>query len=104
MDTLHTRLKERALSALHNPFEVNDEALERACEEALELTENKPLPLTHLVDLALFRLKLFLKIEPSETDIDLARFALKKAASMRMQEGEIGGAIVSGQRESLWDF
>lgn len=92
----------RARQSLFNKAEVSEALAKQAMEEARALSKKKTIPKPSLMDLAMFRLKLLLKIEPTQLDQILANEALKEAAAIRDDKGE-GGVVRYGQRASeLW--
>ena len=97
-------LETQAKTSLLNQEEVTQAVLERASLQALELVENKPIPTTMLVDLAMLRLMLLLKVQPTELEAQLANQALKKAQSLQVSEtGTISSSVIAyGDRESIW--
>lgn len=105
MEELTQKLLLKAQRSLHNPSEVTTEIASESLSEAMELVESKPIPTTMLLDLALLRVKLNLKVELSEYEEKQQLFILKRAESMRVDElGESVSAFVSGVRESEWDM
>lgn len=105
MEEMILKLESRAKSALYNPEAVTPEALEQAMSEALALTEEKPIPEPMKLDLAMFRLKMILKVEPSDLDQSLAETAIKAAQKMRTTEdGTFASAtyIFEGRRSETW--
>lgn len=107
LSELVAKLQSRAETSLLNQAELTPQALETAASEAMELTENKPIPTTMLLDLAMLRLMLLLKVEPTELAIQLATQAIKKAGSLKVDDGGevVSGsdAIAYGERFSLWN-
>lgn len=97
-------LETQAKTSLLNQEEVTPAVLERASLQALELVESKPIPTTMLVDLAMLRLMLLLKVQPTELEAQLANQALKKAQSLQVSEtGTISSSVIAyGDRESIW--
>ncbi|WP_298053836.1 hypothetical protein [uncultured Campylobacter sp.] len=89
----------RARQSLFNKAEVSEALAKRAMEEARALSKKKAIPKPSLMDLAMFRLKLLLKIEPTQLDQILANEALREAAAIKNDDGS-GGIIKSGQRKS----
>lgn len=73
--------------------------MEIALKEAKDLTKNLPLPEALILDIAMFRLKLLLKIEPTELDLILFRDALKMAEKFN-ENGEIVSNALYGMRKS----
>lgn len=61
-----------------------------------ELVNHKMIPEPMLLDLAYFRLKFLLKIEPTELDLILMKEALKMADKTSTQ-----GEIISGSRYGM---
>ena len=101
---LMSLLETQAKTSLLNQEEVTQAVLERASLQALELVENKPIPTTMLVDLAMLRLMLLLKVQPTELEAQLANQALKKAQSLQVSESGVtsSSVIAYGDRESIW--
>ncbi|QKF64565.1 hypothetical protein [Campylobacter corcagiensis] len=90
----------RAKQSLYNPEEITEQMVEIALKEAKELTQNKPLPEPMIMDLAMFRLKLLLKIEPTELDLILMKEALKMAEKIEGESGELITQTIYGIRKS----
>jgi hypothetical protein len=105
---LVAKLQSRATQSLFNQEEVTPEVVETAAMEAMELTENKPIPTTMLLDLAMLRLMLLVKAEPTELAIQLANQAIKRAQSLKVNDegAAVSGsdAIAYGDRPSSWDL
>jgi hypothetical protein len=57
MEELAQKLLAKAQRSLYNLSEVTPELCLESLQEALELTQNKPIPTTMLLDLSLIRLK-----------------------------------------------
>lgn len=105
MEELIIKLESRAKAALHNQAEITPERLEAAMTEALELTESKPIPEPMVIDLAILRLKMILKVEPSEFDMKLGSDAIKAATRMKVLDDGSGtpSSYAFGEREgSVW--
>lgn len=100
---MNKKLKLRAKQSLQNEAEITDKIVEIALKEAKDLTKNLPLPEALVLDIAMFRLKLLLKIEPTELDLILFRDALKMAEKFN-ENGEIVSNTLYGMRKSefLW--
>ncbi|EJP76213.1 MULTISPECIES: hypothetical protein [Campylobacter] len=96
------QLYNRARQSLLNQAEVTQELCKKAAQEAQELTQNKQIPTPMLLDLAMFRLKLHLKVEIEEWEASLAKEALKLAQSLKSSDNEPGTCSV-GMRESIFD-
>lgn len=96
---LESELYKRAQSSLFNPTEVSREAVSLALREARELTREKKIPAPNLLDLAMLRLKLLLKVEPSALDEELARAALKSAQNLKDTDA---GLYSFGMRSSIF--
>ena len=100
-------LEQRGSTSLLNPDELTPEVLSAVAKESLELTEGKTIPKAMLLDIAIFRLKLHLKIEVSETDETLYKQAIKKVHStpLTSDDGtETSTQVKYGQRSSQWDM
>lgn len=104
--TLATLLGQRAKRTLNNPAQIQSEDLTQASSEALELVENKPIPQTMLLDLAIFRLMIALQMQPTELETNLANQALKKAQNLKLDDsGVVVASLVKyGDKESIWDM
>lgn len=88
---------------MQNKTEVTTEVLSLALNEAIELIENKPLPQAMLIDLAMFRLRLILKVANiSEIDVKLADMALAKAKTIKLDATAPSPTIRYGKRDSQW--
>lgn len=96
---MNEKLKLRAKQSLQNKAEITDQIVEIALKEAKDLTKNLPLPEALVLDIAMFRLKLLLKIEPTELDLILFRDALKIAEKFN-ENGEIASNTLYGMRKS----
>lgn len=98
----------RAKTSLFNSNEVTPELCEVACVEAKELTDNKPIKTTMLIDLAIVRLKLHLKVEVDPIEEKLAMNAIKESKLIPATEStgaEIKkSTIKTGIRTSEWDM
>ncbi len=99
MEEMIQKLLSRAKQSLYNRSEVTQEIATQAMQEALELTANKTIPTANLMDLAMFRLMLLLKVEPSEVQIMLAQNAIKAAQALKNSDGT-GGGVAYGSRKS----
>jgi len=105
-----SKLLARAKTALFNQSEITQELCETAWSEALDLTNNKPIPETMLLDLAFMRLKLHLKIEVDETESKLAFMAIKEADRRSVTIDSNGvvsssdAGIKTSKRISRWDM
>jgi hypothetical protein len=99
-----TALELRAKTALSNLDEVTPAMLEQALSEALELTDNKPIPQVMLVDLAMFRLMLSVKAIPTEMDERLANAAISRAQKTKDVADSATSApfVKYGNRSSEW--
>ena len=98
---LAVQVQKKATTALLNPDEVTTQLAETAAGEALELVQNKEIPDAMMVDLALFRLKLWLKVEIDEHDKKLADAAIKMANGKDMASGKTTHCVVKN-RISEW--
>jgi len=96
---LESELYKRAQGSLFNPTEVSREVVSLALREARELTGHKKIPSPSLLDLAMLRLKLLLKVEPSALDEELARNALKSAQNLKDTDV---GMYSYGMRSSIF--
>lgn len=97
---MEEKLTLRAKQSLKNEAEITQELVKIALKEAKDLTKNKPLAEPMLLDLAYFRLKLLLKIEPTELDLILMKEALKAAEKIDEQGGDILTNTKFGMRVS----
>lgn len=106
MTELELKLDAKAKRVLRNPNEVDEELVVLSLGEAKELTDNKPIKETLLLDLALLRLKTNLKIELSEHEEKYYLSIIKQAQNMPVAsaDGQSSGGAVSGKRESVWDM
>lgn len=105
MNETELELQEKALRALHNISEITPELVVLALSEAIELSESKPISKTLLLDLALLRLKLNLKMELSEYEEKHMRYIISKAEAIRVDDsGEANGSFAYGERRSEWDI
>lgn len=105
MEELILKLESRAKAALYNPNEVTEAVLLAAMTEALELTENKPIPEPMVIDLAILRLKMILKVEPSEFDMKLGSDAIKAATRMKIMDDGSGAPscyAFGGREGGVW--
>lgn len=106
MEELTNKLLSKAQRSLYNTTEVTLELCQESLAEAMELTSNKPIPTTMLLDLALMRLKLNLKTELSEFEEKQMLFIIKKADEMKIDAVtlEPTSYFSAGARESEWDM
>lgn len=75
--TLTSKLSERAQSALLNPSEITPQALDTATAETMEMLFGRELPMWRALDIAMFRLHLLLKSQPSELETKMYEAAVK---------------------------
>jgi len=100
----------RATTALFNQSEITQELCDTAYGEALDLTGNKPIPVTMLLDLAFMRLKLHLKVEVEDVESKLAFMAIKEAERTSVVVGSDGvlsaldTGVKTSKRRSEWDM
>ncbi|AQW80785.1 hypothetical protein CPIN17261_1331 [Campylobacter pinnipediorum subsp. pinnipediorum] len=80
----------RAQSVLLNPDEITDDALDVAVGETLEECQGKSVKSWVMMDFAMIRLKVYLKIALSEEDIVM----LKNARA------EIGKSVLEGETKT----
>mgnify|MGYP003546377714 FL=1 len=106
MSELEEMLFQKARRVLRNPLEVTDDVVILSLQEAKELTENKPIAQTLLLDLALLRVKLNLKIELTEFEEKSILSILKRADAMSINELNevVNHTILFGTRSSIWDI
>lgn len=105
MEELTQKLLTKAQRSLYNQAEVATELCLESLLEAIELTQNKPIPTVLLLDLALMRLKLNLKVELSEYEEKQQLFILKKADSLKIDDAGVEISSFSvGVRVSEWDM
>ena len=106
MNELETKLLEKAQRVLYNPQEVTEDVVILSLNEANDLIENKPIPQTLLLDLALLRIKENLKVELTEYEQKTILSILNRAAKISVSvSNEIYKYSVGyGSRESEWDM
>jgi hypothetical protein len=106
MEELTNKLLSKAQRSLYNLSEVTQELCLESLQEAMELTQNKPIQQTMLLDLALMRLKLNLKTELTEFEEKQMLFIIKKADEMKIDAVtlELTSYFSAGARESEWDM
>ncbi len=106
MNELETKLLEKAQRVLFNPQEVTEDVVILSLNEANDLIENKPIPQTLLLDLALLRIKENLKVELTEYEQKTILSILNRAAKISVSvSNEINKYSVGyGSRESEWDM
>lgn len=106
MSQLEEMLFQKAKRVLMNPLEVTPDVVALSLQEAIELTENKPIAQTLLLDLALLRVKLNLKIELTEFEEKTILNILKKADQISINELNevVNHTILFGSRSSSWDI
>lgn len=68
LGSFYLELEARAKSSLHNPSAISKKALEVACSETMQECEGKDVKQWAMMDFAMIRLKLYLKVELSEFD------------------------------------
>lgn len=105
-DSLKNLLGLRAKTSLLNPFEVTDDVLEHASGEALELALGRDIPSAMLLDIAIVRLKLWLKVDVEPSEMTLYTHALKKAMALPLinPNGEKVHVIRVGRKPSDQEF
>lgn len=98
-------LELRAKTSLLNPLELTQEVLVNASNEAIELTQGKNISQAMLLDIAIVRLKLWLKAEVSENEMTLYHQAMKLAMAtpLMKSDGEIVRGIRFGHKRSEQD-
>ena len=106
MSELEEMLFQKARRVLRNPLEVTEDVVILSLQEAKELTENKPIAQTLLLDLALLRVKLNLKIELTEFEEKSILSILKRADAISINELNevVNHTILFGTRSSIWDI
>lgn len=92
-ERLKESLEARAKASLLNPDEITQEALEFSANETLEFCKGKEVQSWAVMDFAMTRLKIYLKIELSEADIILLKNACKEIDASRVVEGGGGGLL-----------
>ncbi|ENI1829036.1 hypothetical protein ABXP12_001703 [Campylobacter fetus] len=100
-EKLKESLEARAKASLLNPNEITAEALEFSTNETLEFSTNETLEFCKgkevqswaVMDFAMTRLKIYLKIELSEADIILLKNACKEIDASKIIEGKGGGLL-----------
>lgn len=91
----------RVTQSLYNTVELSEPIVTQALSEADAEIEGKSIAQHQLFDIAMYRLKVLLKIDPSEADTKLFNEA-KKAASKLTDVGESTTLCVVGQKTSEW--
>lgn len=106
MSELEEMLFQKARRVLRNPLEVTEDVVILSLQEAKELTENKPIAQTLLLDLALLRVKLNLKIELTEFEEKSILSILKRADAISINELNevVNHTVLFGTRRSIWDI
>jgi hypothetical protein len=106
MSELEEMLFQKARRVLRNPLEVTEDVVILSLQEAKELTENKPIAQTLLLDLALLRVKLNLKIELTEFEEKSILSILKRADAISINELNevVNHTVLFGTRSSIWDI
>ncbi len=106
MSELEEMLFLKARRVLRNPLEVTEDVVILSLQEAKELTENKPIAQTLLLDLALLRVKLNLKIELTEFEEKSILSILKRADAISINELNevVNHTVLFGTRSSIWDI
>lgn len=106
MSELEEMLFQKARRVLRNPLEVTEDVVILSLQEAKELTENKPIAQTLLLDLALLRVKLNLKIELTEFEEKSILSILKRADAISINELSevVNHTVLFGTRSSIWDI
>ncbi|ABK81739.1 hypothetical protein Q4Y15_001698 [Campylobacter fetus] len=92
-EKLKESLEARAKASLLNPNEITAEALEFSTNETLEFCKGKEVQSWAVMDFAMTRLKIYLKIELSEADIILLKNACKEIDASKIIEGKGGGLL-----------
>ena len=106
MNELEIKLLEKAQRVLFNPQEVTEDVVILSLAEANDLIDNKPIPQTLLLDLALLRIKENLKIELTEYEQKNILSILNRASKISVSESnEVNNYSAGyGKRESIWDI
>lgn len=106
MSELENKLLGKAQRALFNQSEITEEVVKIGLNEAIELTNNKPISETLLLDLALYRVKENLKVELTEYEQKSILRILKKADEISVNELDevVKHSISYGTRGSIWDI
>lgn len=78
MELFKEELQKRAKSALFNPDEITQEAIDVASSETFEECSGKDVKSWAKMDFAMIRLKVYLKIGLSEEDIVLLKAAKRE--------------------------
>jgi hypothetical protein len=101
--SLEESFYERAVQSLRNPNEVTRELSDLALNEASIELWDRAVANHQLLDVAMVRLKINLKIEVSEQDWLLYKEAKKSAAKID-NEAQLQTLVEIGTKESAWDM
>jgi hypothetical protein len=95
-------LELRAKTSLLNPLELTQEVLVNASNEAIELTQGKNISQAMLGDIAIVRLKLWLKAEITDHEMALYNSAMKQAMATPLIQtsGKSLRSVRSGHKRS----
>lgn len=74
---MKAKLEQRAQAALLNPSEITPESVATAADETMEMLAARELPMWRVLDIAMFRLHLLLKSQPSELETKMYEAAIK---------------------------
>ena len=104
MSDLEIKLDERLRLNLANPAQITTEAVARAVDEVLEITEGQSVALYAMLDIGVYRFKLATKIQPTDTDKAVFDTAMKSVRSAPSVDSTmVSGSVVVQQRVSEWD-
>ncbi len=102
--TLTSKLQTRAQTALLNPSEITPESVATAVNETMEMLLGRELPMWRTLDIAMFRLHLLLKSQPSELETDMYKAAINALERIPMPTppaAKVSGAVVRA-RDTEW--
>jgi hypothetical protein len=96
----------RCLAFLSNPDELNNQDIEQAYNEAMQIVKNKDVCDAFISDIAFYRYLLIIKSEFKDEYYDDYKTAIKevdKAKNKPNDEGVVKGFdVVVGRRSRLW--
>ena len=104
MTELENKLFDRLCNNLTNTAPVTPESVGATAAEVIDIVGNRDVPMYAQLDIGVFRFKLSMKIQPSETDKSVFDAAMKIVRSAPSIDPEIPmtGSVSVIQRESEW--
>lgn len=104
MSLLEDKLDERLRKNLANPAQITPESIASASAEVTEIIGDRDVPMYAQLDIGVYRFKLSMKLQPSETEKTVFETAMKivRSAPSIDPDNSTTGSVIVIQRESEW--